>query len=123
MLIITIIRNNNNFYPFSLITMQRIPVAYHPGGLLLKALESRKRSQSYFAQLINKTNTEVSQLINGKRNITLDRAIRLATALETTEEFWLKMQIAYDRYQWYKQEQNQQLFNLIKYRVWSAVPA
>lgn len=97
--------------------MQRIPVAYHPGGLLLKALESRNRSQSYFAQLINKTNTEVSQLINGKRNITLDRAIRLATALETTEEFWLKMQIAYDRYQWYKQEQNQQLFNLIKYRV------
>lgn len=52
--------------------------------------------------MISKTNTEVSQLITGKRNITPDWAVRIAAAFGTSEGVRLWLQKMYDTYKLYK---------------------
>ena len=38
----------------------------------------------------------INELVNGKRGITPDTAWLLAAALQTTPEYWMKLQAAYD---------------------------
>lgn len=71
----------------------------HPWELLAKELKYRKRSQKYFAELIEKTPEEVNYIITWKRGINTDWAIRLSRALWTSEEIRLNMQNKYDIFQ------------------------
>lgn len=71
----------------------------HPWELLAKELKYRKRSQKYFAELIEKTPEEVNYIITWKRGINTDWAIRLSRALGTSEEIRLNMQNKYDIFQ------------------------
>ena len=71
----------------------------HPWELLAKELKYRKRSQKYFAELVEETPEEVNYIIKWKRGINTDWAIRLSRALWTSEEIRLNMQNKYDIFQ------------------------
>ncbi|HWO73655.1 MAG TPA: HigA family addiction module antitoxin, partial [Dehalococcoidia bacterium] len=40
--------------------------------------------------------TRMSEIVNGRRSITADTALRLARYFGTTPEFWMNLQAAYD---------------------------
>ena len=40
--------------------------------------------------------TRMSEIVNGRRSITADTALRLARYFSTTAEFWVNLQSAYD---------------------------
>ena len=40
--------------------------------------------------------TRISEIVNGRRGITADTALRLARYFGTTAEFWMNVQAAYD---------------------------
>jgi antitoxin HigA-1 len=40
--------------------------------------------------------TRVSEIVNGRRSITADTALRLARYFGNTSQFWLNLQAAYD---------------------------
>jgi len=44
------------------------------------------------------TRVRLNEVINGRRGVTADTALRLARALGTTVDFWLRLQMACDLY-------------------------
>lgn len=74
----------------------------HPWELLKEELEIREISQKDFANIIWKSVSELSELINKKRKITPSWAILIWEALWISAEFWLWMQRSYDLsyYRW-----------------------
>ena len=68
----------------------------HPGALLKKELEAREMKQIDLARQIGIAKNVMSELINEKRNITPDLAIKLEAALDIKAEFWMKYQVTYE---------------------------
>lgn len=69
----------------------------HPGEMLKEEfLEPMNMSQREFARLVKVPANRINQIVNGKRAITGDTAIRLGLALNTSPEFWLRLQDHYD---------------------------
>ena len=69
----------------------------HPGKLLLEEfLVPLELSQAELAKRIHVSYPRVNGLINGKRSMTPDTALRLAKLLDTTPEFWLNGQRNWD---------------------------
>jgi addiction module HigA family antidote len=65
----------------------------HPGEMLKEEfLDPMNISQREFARIIKVPANRVNQIVNGKRAITGDTAIRLGLALNTSPEFWLRLQ-------------------------------
>lgn len=78
--------------------MNNIKFAFHPGEFIKDEIDSRGWTQKQFANIINKSLTEVNELINGKRNITSNWAIIIAAAFDVEPETFLNMQSRYDCY-------------------------
>jgi addiction module HigA family antidote len=73
----------------------RIPT--HPGEILRREfLEPLGVTQVSFAAHIGVPVQRVNELIRGKRGVTPETAWLLAQALDTTPEYWLNLQAAYD---------------------------
>lgn len=70
--------------------------AIHPGEILADELEAVGVSPTELARQIDVPPNRISQIINGKRSITGDTALRLAHWFGTSPEFWLNLQVAYD---------------------------
>ena len=70
--------------------------AIHPGEILADELKELGVSPTELARQINVPANRVSQIINGKRAITGDTALRFGHWFRTSAEFWLNMQSAYD---------------------------
>jgi len=69
----------------------------HPGEMLLEEfLEPLGMTQSRLAELIRVSYPRVNEIINGKRGVTPDTALRLARLFGTTPEFWLNGQRNWD---------------------------
>lgn len=69
----------------------------HPGILLWEEyLRPLKITQTKIARDINISYQRVNELINGKRGISPDTALRLSRYLGTTAEYWLNWQALYD---------------------------
>jgi addiction module HigA family antidote len=66
--------------------------------LLEEFLKPMRISQRAFAERIGVTLARLSEIIHGKRAVTGDTALRLARALGTDAEWWLRMQLAVDLY-------------------------
>jgi addiction module HigA family antidote len=64
--------------------------------LLEEFLAPLGMTQSRLAELIRVSYPRVYEIINGKRGITPDTALRLARLLGTTPEFWLNGQRNWD---------------------------
>jgi addiction module HigA family antidote len=70
--------------------------AIHPGEILADELKELGVSPTELARQLNVPPNRVSQIINGKRAITGDTALRLGHWFRTSAEFWLNLQSAYD---------------------------
>lgn len=68
----------------------------HPGEIVGRDLADMGVSGRHFANNIGVTSATVSRFLAGKTVLTPQLAIRIAAALGSTPEFWLRMQSAYD---------------------------
>jgi len=69
----------------------------HPGEVLREDfLKPMGLSQYALAKAIGVPQIRVSEIVNAKRAVTPDTALRLARYLGTTAEFWIGMQATYD---------------------------
>lgn len=69
----------------------------HPGEILLEEfLKPLEISQNKIARDIGVPPRRINEIVQGKRAITADTALRLARYLETSESFWMGLQADYD---------------------------
>ena len=68
----------------------------HPGEQLAEELTELAISAAEFSRQIGVPTNRVTQILNGRRTITGDTALRLAHFFGTTAEFWLNLQSLYD---------------------------
>lgn len=69
----------------------------HPGEILeARFLAARSLTQLQLAGAIQVSLQTVNMIINGKRGITADMALRLGQALATGAEYWMNLQRDYD---------------------------
>jgi addiction module HigA family antidote len=72
-----------------------VPVA-HPGRLLKRELVARKLSANRLALDIGVPSGRITDILNGKRSITADTAVRLGRYFGNNAQFWLDLQGQYD---------------------------
>jgi plasmid maintenance system antidote protein VapI len=68
----------------------------HPGWHLLQEIKAKGRNQKQFSAILGKKISELNELINGKRNITIQRDILLGAAFGDPEGKRIHMQNQYD---------------------------
>lgn len=69
----------------------------HPGEMLLEEfLKPYGMTQSELAKRIGVSYVRVNELVNGKRGVTPDTALRLGRLFNTGPEFWLNDQLRWD---------------------------
>lgn len=69
----------------------------HPGELLLEEfLEPMGISQYRLAKSLQVPPRRINEIIQGKRRISADTALRLARFFGLSERFWLNLQVRYD---------------------------
>ena len=74
--------------------MARTPI--HPGEILAEELEELGVSPTELSRQIRVPANRVSQIINGKRAVTGDTALRLAHRFGTSPQFWMNLQALHD---------------------------
>ncbi len=74
--------------------MSRPPI--HPGEILAEELRTLGVSPTELARRLDVPPNRISQIIQGKRAITGDTALRLGHWFGTAAQFWLNLQSAYD---------------------------
>ncbi len=68
-----------------------------PGDILFEEfLEPMELSQYRLAKDISVPARRINEIVHGKRGITADTALRLARYFDTSERFWINLQIRYD---------------------------
>ena len=68
----------------------------HPGRILLEDMKDEEVSINALAQAIRVPANRISLIVNERRAITADTALRLATFFGTSPEYWLSIQNQYD---------------------------
>jgi antitoxin HigA-1 len=70
--------------------------AIHPGEHLGEELKELGMSAAELARQLDVPTNRVTEILNGRRAITGDTALRLAHFFGTTAEFWLNLQSLYE---------------------------
>ncbi|MGM0601511.1 MAG: HigA family addiction module antitoxin [Candidatus Rifleibacteriota bacterium] len=69
----------------------------HPGEVLMhEFLEPLNLSQNQLAQDIGVSPRRINEIVNSKRSITADTALRLAKYFQMSPQFWLGLQMDYE---------------------------
>ena len=68
----------------------------HPGEIISDILEERNLTQKELAQRAGVSETFLSEVIHGKKDISKEFAMGLECALEVPRSFWLNLQANYD---------------------------
>ena len=68
----------------------------HPGEHLAEELEALSMSANQLAEKLDVPTNRITAILNGKRAITGDTALRLAHFFGTSPEFWLNLQSLYE---------------------------
>lgn len=68
----------------------------HPGEMLKDELQARGISQRKFAELIGVSYSVLNEVLNGKRPITTEYALKIEAATGTKAYMWVDMQTAYN---------------------------
>lgn len=68
----------------------------HPGEILREELEELEFSANAFARILSVPVNRITSILNGKRSITADTALRLSRFFGTSAQFWLNLQSSYD---------------------------
>ena len=80
----------------------------HPGGIVRRqCLQPLGLSVTRAAEGLGVTRQALSDLVNERRGISTEMAIRLSKAFGSTPETWLGMQMAYDL--WQARERSEQI--------------
>jgi len=69
----------------------------HPGEILYEEfMKPHDISQNRLGRDLRVSPRRINEIVNGKRSITADTALRLGHYFKTTAEFWLGLQSDYD---------------------------
>ncbi|BAF72739.1 HigA family addiction module antitoxin [Sulfurovum sp. NBC37-1] len=69
----------------------------HAGEILLEEfMQPLGLSQNALAKALHITPRRINEIVNGKRSITADTALRLARFFGNSAEFWMNLQNKYD---------------------------
>jgi len=71
-------------------------VPIHPGRILRRELAARGMSANRLALALRVPSGRITSILNGKRAISADTALRLARHFGTSAQFWLNLQTRYD---------------------------
>lgn len=69
----------------------------HPGETLREEIESRGITQTMLANEIGVKVSLLNELINGKRDFTIEYALMLEAALGIDADFWINLQTGYNK--------------------------
>ncbi len=70
--------------------------AIHPGEHLAEELKKLDMSAASLARQIEVSPSRITEILNGRRAITGDTALKLAHFFDTCVEFWLNLQKLYE---------------------------
>jgi addiction module HigA family antidote len=84
--------------------------AIHPGEHLAEELETLKMTATELARQLKVPTNRITQILNGRRAITADTALRLGHFFDTTPEFWLNLRKVFE-------------LRLAESRSWEAIKA
>jgi len=88
----------------------------HPGVLLAEILpDSKVKNQANLARLMGVSRRLVNEIMNERRPVKPDVALRLAAVFNTTPDIWLNMQLAVDL--WEMAQENNRAYEEIRQRV------
>jgi antitoxin HigA-1 len=73
-----------------------MPFAAHPGRLLKRELKARELSANRLALDLGVPSGRITDILNGRRSITADTAVRLGRYFGNRAQFWLDLQGQYD---------------------------
>jgi antitoxin HigA-1 len=68
----------------------------HPGRMLKRELTARGLSANWLALDIGVPSGRITDILNGRRSITADTAVRLGRYFGNSAQFWLDLQGQYD---------------------------
>ena len=68
----------------------------HPGVELKHLLQEKNLNISQFARTIGVSASRISEILSGKRRVTLDSAFKFSEAFNHTPEHWIRKQEDYD---------------------------
>ncbi len=74
---------------------RRLP-PIHPGEVLAEDLQDLGISLNELARALRVPMNRISAIVNAKRSITADTAMRLARYFGTSPQYWMNLQCAYD---------------------------
>jgi addiction module HigA family antidote len=69
--------------------------AIHPGRILKREIEARKLSANALAIALRTPSGRITDILNGKRGVSPETAMRLARYFGNSARFWLNLQTAY----------------------------
>ncbi len=70
--------------------------AIHPGKHVAEELKELNMSAAALARKLKVPTNRITEILNGRRAITADTALRLAHYFGTSPEFWLNLQKIYE---------------------------
>lgn len=68
----------------------------HPGRILKRELKSRNISANSLALALRVPSGRISQIINQKRGISAETALRLSRYFGNSAQFWMNLQTQYE---------------------------
>jgi addiction module HigA family antidote len=71
-------------------------IAVHPGRILKRELQARALSADRLAIALRVPSGRITDILNGKRGITPETALRLARFFDNSAVFWMNLQVRYD---------------------------
>jgi addiction module HigA family antidote len=74
--------------------MSMVPI--HPGRILKRELVARELSANRLALLLRLPSGRITDILNGKRGISPETALRLGRYFGNSPRFWLNLQTAYE---------------------------
>lgn len=70
--------------------------AVHPGQILKRELAARDMSANGFALALRQSSALIVDILNGRRDVSPEKALRLGRYFGNGARFWLNLQTAYE---------------------------
>ena len=71
-------------------------IAFHPGYYIKEIVDESGLTQEDFAKRLDTTPKNLSLLIRGEQNLSIDIAVKMSRMIGTSVNYWLNLQSAYD---------------------------
>ncbi len=68
----------------------------HPGRILKREMKARNLSGNKLALALRVPSGRITQILNGKRGISAETALRLGRYFNNSPQFWMNLQSKYD---------------------------